>query len=71
MINDPPVTVEPFNSHPDRSGWFMNGVRDMGNTYAAKLTFSETVKGIPNDKENTILCQTLVFYQYKDGLFAT
>ena len=49
----------------------MNGVRDMGNTYAAKLTFSETVKGIPNDKENTILCQTLVFYQYKDGLFAT
>jgi hypothetical protein len=35
------------------------------------LTFSETVEGIPNDKENAILCQTLVFYQYKDGLFAT
>ncbi len=29
--------------------------------YAAKLTFSETLKGIPNDKENAILCQTLVF----------
>ena len=34
----------------------------MGNSYAAKFTFSETVKGIPNDKENAILCQTLVFY---------
>ena len=33
----------------------------MGNFHAAKLTFSETVKGIPNDKENAILCQTLVF----------
>jgi len=43
----------------------------MGHSYAAKLTFSETLKGIPNDKENAILCQTLVFYQYKDGLFAT
>ena len=47
----------------------MNGVRDMGNSYAAKLTFSETVTGIPNDKENAILCQTLVFCQYRDGLF--
>ena len=33
----------------------------MGNSYAAKLTFSETVKGILNDKKNEILCQTLVF----------
>ena len=38
-------------------------------SYAAKLTFSETVKGIPNDNENAILCQTLVFCQYRDGLF--
>jgi hypothetical protein len=33
----------------------------MGNSYAAKFTFSETVKFIPNDKENAILCQTIVF----------
>jgi hypothetical protein len=49
----------------------MNGVRDMAHSLAAKLTISASGKGIPNDKENAILCQTLVFYQYKDGLFAT
>ena len=43
----------------------------MEHSYAAKLTFSETVKGIPNDKEYAILCQTLVFYSYKDGVFST
>jgi len=32
----------------------------MGNSYAAKFTLSETVKGIPNDKEYAIVCQTLI-----------
>ncbi len=45
----------------------MNGVRDMGNSYVAKSASSETINGLPNDKEIAILCQTLVFYQYKDG----
>jgi hypothetical protein len=38
----------------------MNGVRDMGHSYAAKLTISEAVKDFPNDKEYAIECQTLI-----------